>query len=128
VRVNKSINTPKIQFRYSGFIIHNENNIICSVQHQLDAIKTSIITFHQVFPQSLPKYHSIDKNIQSCPTLYFPKNVLPSSADEKRLSSSRNSTTLPPPSLSTVNFAVHRSTTHATHRFAHTCPRRNPIV
>ena len=54
----------------------------------------------------------------------FPKNVLPSSADEKRLSSSRNSTTLPPPSLSTVNFTVHRLTTHATHRFADTRPRR----
>jgi len=88
----------------------------------LDAIELSIIIIRQIYPQSLPKMLLNQQIFYPCPALIFPKNVLLNSIlaqpTRKRLSSSRNSTTLPPLSLSTVNFAIHRSTTHATHRFA----------
>jgi len=94
----------------------------------LDAIKNVNQQCSSIFPQSLPKYHSINRKTQFLPGLYIPENVLPSSIlarsqldpssipaqpTRKRLSSSRNSTALPPHSLSNVNFALHRSVTHA---------------
>jgi len=52
--------------------------------------------------------------ISTMPRLYIPENTsFPAQPTSKRLSSSRNSTALPPPSLSIIQFVALHSTTHA---------------
>jgi len=66
-----------------------------------------IVTFRQ-------NNHNRWQNIHNAPTLYFPKNMsFPAQPTSKKLSSSRNSTTLPPPSLSIIEFVALHLTTHA---------------
>jgi len=106
---------------------HNEH-IINSVNKSWTPTKLSINHIRQYFHNRCQNIAHINHKIQFPVRFIFPKiyslarsQHVPSSADEKRLSSSRNSTALPPHSLPNVNFH-----THATHRFTQHFTRSVP--
>jgi len=66
-----------------------QHHMQCSIL--LDAVKNVNHQYSSIFPQLLPKYHSINHKIQSLPDFIFPKifslarfQLNPSSADEKK--------------------------------------------
>jgi len=80
------------------------------------------IIVNRNFQSAVQKKSSLLNKMSTIARLYISrKYILSSSADEKRLSSSRNSTALPLHSLSNVNFH-----THATHRFTQHLTRSVP--
>jgi len=84
----------KIRDKYSFdipvlFTTTEQHHMQCSII--LDAVKNVNHQHSSIFPQSLPKYRSINHKIQSLPDFIFPKifslarfQLDPSSADEKK--------------------------------------------